>query len=366
MAAVSEYYVDPAAGDDTNDGSIGTPWATLQHALDNITASSHGDRINLKAGSSDVLAGNLDTTTYGSGTYLAPLIIQGYTSSAGDGGQGVIDMSGTNVYAPGGTGAKIKDLRFTGCTSTSTAVTIPKWGEVINCQFDDMSGTALAIYENTMVLGCRFEDIDTYGVQALGADGDHGSVIGCYFENGTKDMTAAIYSGSYSLTACDNIINIDGSTDGISLKFFGQVCNNSIFSSSGTGAGIRCNTTGESIRLWNNLIEGFSGTGGVGVEYRADAAASINNSVYNCATAYSSDAVHLTEGNETLGATPFDKSGSANYSNRLTYFAPADVGSVRGGSYGNSTRDRGAVQSSGSGGGGASATLIPVRRPYFA
>ena len=33
----TQYYVDPASGSDsTGDGTIGTPWASVQHAIDNI------------------------------------------------------------------------------------------------------------------------------------------------------------------------------------------------------------------------------------------------------------------------------------------------------------------------------------------
>jgi hypothetical protein len=35
--------------------------------------------------------------------------------------------------------------------------------------------------------------------------------------------------------------------------------------------------------------------------------------------------------NESLGATPFAKSGSDTFANRFVYFAPADTGNVYGG-----------------------------------
>jgi hypothetical protein len=45
-ASAGQYYVSPA-GSNANDGSIGSPWLTIAHALDN---SGPGDTVNLRAG----------------------------------------------------------------------------------------------------------------------------------------------------------------------------------------------------------------------------------------------------------------------------------------------------------------------------
>ena len=94
--ALTNYFVDPAAGsDDTGDGSIGTPWASVQHALDSITRdATNGDQVNIKSGTADVLAATLDLTTYGTPTATAPLVLRGYTSAANDGGVGVLSGGG--------------------------------------------------------------------------------------------------------------------------------------------------------------------------------------------------------------------------------------------------------------------------------
>ena len=46
-AVVNTYYVDPAGNDTTGDGSIGTPWATIQRGVWDLTA---GDVLNVNAG----------------------------------------------------------------------------------------------------------------------------------------------------------------------------------------------------------------------------------------------------------------------------------------------------------------------------
>ena len=87
------YYVDPAIDADSGAGTVGDPYGDLQHCLDTITRDTgQGDRICVKAGTDEVLAASLTLATYGSPSPYVPLIIQGYTSAAQDGGIGVIDF----------------------------------------------------------------------------------------------------------------------------------------------------------------------------------------------------------------------------------------------------------------------------------
>ena len=65
--------------------------------------------------------------------------------------------------------------------------------------------------------------------------------------------------------------------------------------------------------------------------------------------------------NESLGSSPFAKSGADTFANRFTYFAPNDVGNVRGGAYPSGSRfDKGAVQHADPAGGGVS--IVGTRR----
>ncbi len=88
---MASYFIDPQSGNDTTgDGSIGTPWKTLQKGIDNAAG---GDQINVKDSAADVLAAAIDWTSgWSAGTSRdAPLIIRGYTSAENDGGIGEID-----------------------------------------------------------------------------------------------------------------------------------------------------------------------------------------------------------------------------------------------------------------------------------
>jgi hypothetical protein len=109
-------------------------------------------------------------------------------------------------------------------------------------------------------------------------------------------------------------------------------------SAGGTGVGIEiANNNAIHSAVYGNLVEGFSGSGGKGFSFGfTDAkhkAVLAYNAVYNCTTAYNNTwgQVSLLEDNETLGASPFAKSGSDTFANRFTYFAPVDTGNVHDG-----------------------------------
>ena len=89
--AKSEYYVDPLNGSDTTgDGlSDGTAWQTVQNALNSITKNTtDGDRINVKDTADDVLTAPLQFGAIGSYSLTYGLLIEGYSTNAGDGGVG--------------------------------------------------------------------------------------------------------------------------------------------------------------------------------------------------------------------------------------------------------------------------------------
>ena len=101
-AAGTQYYVDSAAGSDSNNGtSSSSPWKSLS-AVANRTFSA-GDTINFKAGSS--FSGGL--TFKSSGTASAPIILQPYGSgarpvfSASGAGSNAIRLDANYVTAKG-------------------------------------------------------------------------------------------------------------------------------------------------------------------------------------------------------------------------------------------------------------------------
>lgn len=76
------------------------------------------------------------------------------------------------------------------------------------------------------------------------------------------------------------------------------------------------NVAGYGCVVINNIIEGWSGTGGDGIETAAYSFVGAN-AVYNCTNAYTLTAAKLNYAitpNDTLGASPFTNAGSDDFS----------------------------------------------------
>lgn len=360
--AKSEYYVDPLNGSDTTgDGlSDATAWQSVQHALDNITKNTtDGDRINIKDTADDVLSATLDFTTIGSYAYTYSLVFQGYTSTAGDGGIGGISGGGGNFSISGGSYKNWKDMRLHN-TGTATILTTAR-SSVENCTFEN--GSNGVSHNIGSILGCRFYDLTGAGVVTY-----RSIVAQNHFENGTTNkMTSGVNVTSTTCSVVNNTFSIDGSTTAIRSNSDPiQIFGNSILSNGGTGDGIYLGKDTYGSIIANNLVEGFSGAGGAGISRQINGstrdASLINNSVYNCTTEYEGafDYAALNEGNESLGDSPFSKSGADTFENRRIYFAPADVGSVIGGGIGGT--DRGAIPAASGGGGTTISPKHPLAR----
>ena len=362
MASPTETYVDPSIAGDSGTGTIGDPYGDLQYALNQVTRDgTNGDRFNVKAGTSEVLAAVLSYATYGTSDFDGPMIVEGYTAAAGDGGLFVIDANGGAAF-PSAQGVSIINGRVHNGGS-SDLITLSHDCLVQNVEIDDTTGDGIVASTSAraaLVVVCNIHNIGGYGVT--------GSVIvrHSYFKNGTNDFTSAIRlnatntSGSNG-TAVGNIISIDGASNGIEVAGFSiLVEKNSVLSSSGTGAGVLLSSVPIGTTILSNLAEGFSGAGGDGFDlnvtnrYQYIAG---NNGAYNNTTDYDIQGEFMAEeaDNESLGASPFDKSGSDTFANRFIYFAPVDTGNAHGGAYPSGNRwDKGAVQHADPAGGASS------------
>lgn len=363
MGTPTNYYVDPLGGDDmTGDGSSGNPWMTVAHALGGtgITRdSTNGDQLNVRDTATETLSSLDIASGYGSPTADAPLIIRGYTSSANDGGVGILSGGGVGrIINTGADYVHLIDMRFTNSGSTQLINGDNNW-TVDRCQFDDTSGTALALDDDATVVNCYFTNIGATGISTT----NRLYVGSCTFENdgGSNSFTYGMTPGGTTgwNRVVDCIFKLSGSSNGLSHNGSGghlEVRNCSFYSSSGTGKGVTGGAAARSIICTNNLAEGFSGVGGIGFYLRSwNAVRYGHNAAYNNTTNYnvSADIEFDLGDNESLSASPFTSS---------TDFTPVDTGNVLGGSYPTSmkglpqatARDKGAVQKSSSGGGGGS------------
>jgi len=356
-AEPTDYYVDPAIAGDSGAGTTGDPYGDIQHALDTVTRdATDGDRLNIKAGTDEILAASLDLATYGTPTATAPLVLQGYTSSQGDGGIGGINNNSNSLFTPNSLDwIRLVDLHIHSAGSASI-VDLDNGTIVINCEIDNTTSNGLNLDTDAVIINCHIHNCGAAGVTLS----SNSWVVGNYFANGANDFVRAIQAGTNG-TYLSNIISIDGASIGLDLTSTKCCIHNSVLSSSGTGKGITIGNN-DIEQVYGNLIEGFSGAGGQGFDLDTLTTRPLHfysyNAAYNNTTDYTTPH-YVTLGatdNEALGASPFDKSGSDTFANRFVYFSPVDTGNVQGGLP--NGQDKGAVQSAGGSGGGPGATII--------
>ncbi len=331
MATQTQTYVRPSDADDNGDGSIGDPYGDIEFALEQVTRdSTNGDRFNVMDGGDEVLEFALDIVNdYGTPNENAPLVFQGMTAagSAGDGGIGGISGGGSVAILDS---TSIDHVHFIDMhlhnTGSAELFDADQYCSLIRCEIDNCSntGTPVALGNNAKIIGCHIHNIAGRCFFSTGIASFN------YFENGTNDFIYTLGS-SFGLVY-RNIIKIDGASDGISLRGDdAQAINNSIWSNGGTGAGISVDSPDRGSMIINNLIEGFSGTGGKGVEFVNNNRVALfaGNSSYNNDTDYETPILLLDDwkglGNEVLSASPFTDAVNGD-------FKPVDTGAVKEGS----------------------------------
>ena len=327
--ALTETYVDPSINANSGTGTIGDPYGDLQYALDTMTRDgTNGDRLNLKSGATETLTASLTLTTYGTPTATAPLVIQGYTTTAGDHGRGIID--GTTVSVFNSTAydyVSLIDLDLTSSAVNSTLI-LDNYSTFINLTVAN-TGTGDAIQSDfySIVINC---EIDCAGTNADGINVDLNSQV---LNNTIKMHTSTGQEGIVAGAQCtikNNTIWTDSTTDkGITAASNCYIEGNSIYNSAaGTDYGIQLTST-TSATVLNNLVEGWSGAGGNGIRVLNSPVPFVaGNALYNCTTNIdytgSTLQVHHYD-NETLGASPFTDPSNGD-------FTPVDTGNVLGGS----------------------------------
>lgn len=322
MTAPTNYYVDPVGGNDTTgDGSIGTPWATAQKAFNTITRNStSGDQVNIKASGTLTISGTWSLATYGTPTDTAPLIIRGYTSAANDGGIGVVSGGGSSIFNSTSIPLVVIDMRFTNCGSN---LMIRTGGTSFfrNCQFDNASptsGVAAVRLSAGVISYCYFTDIAGNGIMSSSG----ATIANCTFVNGAsnKFLSAIVYTGGGAdVSFC--IFKLDSTSTGIDYRSTGsamRAVNCSIYSNAGTGSGIYINSASALSSILNNLIVGFSGTGGKAIQSTAGSKLWNygGNKFYNNLTAFdgNADVFNDAGGNSTLSANPFTDAANGDFS----------------------------------------------------
>jgi len=334
---LTEKYCDCGDGGE-GDGSAGDPWATLQEAFDEVSA---GERINILSTTACQPAGSsggfdIDTTV-GSGANL--IYVQGYTSSAGDGGIATIDANGeTNCMQVDVGGYVFKDLIFTGSTgdAITTNVTSSDYCWFENIEITDAGGDGISEGDYWYVYGSEISVtgsaltvssgyfyknyihdcgndgihtsftptvsvgniIDTVTDNGIEADYDFQFMVGNTIYNSGGD-NIYIISAEYSNTIIDNILNtateenldIDGN-----VAFYGY---NNLNTNGGTAKSgtININLGGEETGI-PDFEDASSG------DFNLDTSTTLDNTAYPIAGG-------LTAQTDEQGAVPYEETGGA-------------------------------------------------------
>lgn len=336
MGAFSEVYVDPSIDADSGAGTEGSPYGDLNYAIGAMTFdTSNGTRINIKSGAAEVLTESLNTSVASAGitaTVGAPLKFEGYDSSAGDGGQA--EVSGGGSYSIFDNVAfdylHFKNLYLHDVGFNHNLLRLRDYCSVVNCRLaPEHSGSGYVVYirQYGHVVRNRIENGCAYGIDVIG----NYSIVAfnTLFDGDDSISTLCMRANNATGTVFyRNIIKLESGSaaEGIYLDFGISAIGNSIYAIAGTGRGIFGESTSVVPNaILNNLVEGFSGSGGVGIDLATLRPLMYGgNSVYNCTTNYSSLYDKLVcdlGGSETLTASPFSDPSSND-------FSPVDTGSV--------------------------------------
>ncbi len=331
MGTPANTFIDPVSGDNgTGDGTIGTPYKTLQFATNNTTRNTtNGDQFNVKSGGPDVFAAKLDMTTYGVASAIAPVIIRGYDTAVNDGGIGDLDGSGSVAIFDDAAVSEINVIDMH-CHNCGAAVV---WrggiSSLVRCEFDET--TNLLCVKTTSwssVIGCYVHDFTGVGI---GGQVDGEVAYNFVDKSITDDFRPAIDPGR-SCVIHHNIVKLSGSgniADGILIGAAGKkTFNNSVWSNAGSGLGIIASVDTLSNHIYNNIVEGFSGPGGSGIATTQPDVTNrlvgiYSNSVFNCETSYTleHDEIFPYGDNEILSESPFVDAANND-------FTPVDIGNV--------------------------------------
>lgn len=362
------YYVDPATGSDSNSGTTpGSPWLTMQHAIDNANG---GDTINL-ANTAAYTHNDRITWNTGFGTTQStdadnPLIVQAWDNGGSliidhpaDGYTcGVIDGNSTAASAFHNSGDPayliLKNIKFTNHTTS-----------------DPLSSTLLG---GCLLVGCEFENNNGGTTKALCQTGNETLMVDCWIHNaggnGVRGSTRLWMMNcliqdcgedGFSGNGTDDLLiqgcifeDVDG--HGIYLNNVENflIRNNTIIGKNAAGKwAIEISSGGNfNGKILNNVFVDWNGSGGGGIQGGLATTQQLigHNFYHACATDKSNVNAHIDLGNDVSGTSnPFSSDANQDWSVddqcKAAGFPPGFLGSNEGAATGTKTFiDLGAVQ----------------------
>jgi len=184
---------------------------------------------------------------------------------------------------------------------------------VIRCHVNNTTGDGIRVDIQSKVIGCYVHDCGSAINKALISVADRSAAVGNWILNDDgSSNTASLAIGTYS-AAIGNVIKVTSASASTSAGAIATntadgalIWGNTIYANGRASIGINATAGGLSQEnvVINNIVEGFSGVGGVGIQ--ANGYAAIANACYNNTTNYSLTGINgLSENNDTPSGSPF-------------------------------------------------------------
>jgi hypothetical protein len=167
---MADYYVDGLVGNDANDGlseGAAGAWATIGQAISNPIAA--GDRLYVKASASYAESPDFNSTI--NGVIANPIVLEGYTTTPGDGGRASITGDGSAITLFTGSFYSTRNFTITG--GADRGVKTGNFCVVENCEVDGSAGTdrGFETFTDCYTVGCYAHDCTTTGFRLFGVGG---------------------------------------------------------------------------------------------------------------------------------------------------------------------------------------------------
>lgn len=224
----TNYYVDGAVGADINLGTsegLGNAWATIHYACSNIVA---GDTIYVKAS-----ATYGETVTIGvNGAAANPIILEGYTSTPGDGGK--ITVDGADTRNDGFVSVRdywvYRNIIVQDCLDNGWDGAAMDYSTWDNCEANGNNDRGFYVGQRNVFKNCKVTGSGIYGMHFA----DDCVVVGCEaWDNGTYN-----YFGRGTSSMFYNCLSVGASQGGFVLNFGGLVSNCTVDGKNATFYGI--------------------------------------------------------------------------------------------------------------------------------